>query len=222
MIGTPPPKSAMNAVGKQPSKIGRPSGKEILERRANVLAVTRSIFIEYGYENTTIERVSERSGISKKSVYSWFENKSALMAEVITDIANGARAMLLKDAAIETGNVEEDLFRIGMSLLDIFCSNESLSITRFLSRESHKYPEFRNYVASLGLRDINGVLTSIFERHQDSIIDLGAPILARRFLSAITGDLSTIILYDRTMPGASEREAQAREVSRLFVHGILK
>jgi hypothetical protein len=144
------------------------------------------------------------------------------MEEVITDIANSARAMLLKDAAIETGNIEEDLYRISVSLLEIFCSKESLSVARFLSRESHKYPEFRNYIASLGLRDINGALTGVFERHQDSLIDLDAPVLARRFLNLITGDLTVVIIYDLDIPDASEREAYARDVSRLFVRGILK
>jgi hypothetical protein len=130
--------------------------------------------------------------------------------------------MLLNSISVETGDIEEDLYRIGVSMLEIFCSKEALSVAKFLSRESHKYPEFRDCIASFSSRDINDVLEGVFERHRDSLIDLGAPALARRFLGLITGDLSIIIIYDRDIPDAGERETHAREVSRLLVHGILK
>jgi len=215
----------MNVEGdmiKQSSRIGRPSRGEILNRRKNVLIVTKSIFIDDGYESITIENVSERSGISKKSIYSWFKNKSGLMEEVITDIANNSYAMLLKGVSTNSDNIEDELYHIGISMLDSFYSKEAMSVSRFIFRESHKYPEFMNHIESFASRYIYGMLTDIFERNTESIIDLDARALARRFINLLTGDLSFIIVHGLDIPDLTEREAQAREVSRLFVHGILK
>jgi AcrR family transcriptional regulator len=180
------------------------------------------LFIEEGYESITIERVAERSGVSKKSIYAWFKNKSSLMEEVITDIANNAHDILIKGVLPESGNVEDDLYNIAVSMLESFYSAEAMSVSRFIFRESHKYPEFRNYIESFASRDIYGVLAGIFEKHSDSIISLKPSALAHRFLNFLSGNLSIIIANNLEVPDAAKREAEAREVARLFVHGILK
>jgi len=210
------------APRKQVSRIGRPSRDEIRERKKNVLEITKAIFIEDGYENLTIEAVSERSGISKKSVYSWFTNKSSLMKEVITDIADRTRDIMLKGAAAESRNIDDDLYNIAISILDAFCSKESISLSRFLIRESYKYPEFRQYIMSYALRDLEGILVDIFEKYQGSVTNIDSKALAHRFLNIVTGNLSIIIIHDLDIPNAAERKRQAKEASRIFIHGILK
>lgn len=209
-------------IGRQSSRIGRPTRDEISKRRKNVLDITKSIFIEDGYESITIERVSELSGISKKSIYSWFKNKSSLMEEVITDIANNSHDILAKGIQSKSENIEDDLYNIGISMLNSFYSKEAMSVSRFIFRESHRYPEVRSYIESFASRDIYGVLTDIFEKYQDSTIHIGASALARRFMNLLSGNLSIIINNDLDLPQENERKSEAREVARIFVHGILK
>jgi len=144
------------------------------------------------------------------------------MEEVITSIANNAHETLIKGVLPESSNIEDNLYNIGVSMLESFYSKEAMSVSRFIFRESHKYPEFRNYIESFASRDIYGVLTGIFEKHNDSTIDINASGLAHRFMNLLSGNLSIIINNDLDIPDANEREAEAREVARIFVHGILK
>ena len=51
-------------------------------KRARTLSTAVELFYEHGYENTTLDAVAERMGVTKPFIYAHFSSKSELLAEI--------------------------------------------------------------------------------------------------------------------------------------------
>ena len=61
-------------------------GKRQLQRRASMeklLAAGRSLFVSQGYEQTTVDQVADRAGLTKGAVYFHFDSKEALLLALL-------------------------------------------------------------------------------------------------------------------------------------------
>lgn len=54
------------------------------EREAQLLQVAEEVLVERGYQDTTIEEIAERAGITKPVIYDHFKSKDELLLRVIT------------------------------------------------------------------------------------------------------------------------------------------
>lgn len=64
-------------------------GDDSTDRRAEILAAAEEVFNETGYAETTVDAVAERAGISKGSIYNYFESKEALFKQVFDHVVAG-------------------------------------------------------------------------------------------------------------------------------------
>ena len=53
--------------------------------RQRILKASRRLFKEKGYDNTMIEDVADKAGISKATLYNYFENKESLLVNTMDD-----------------------------------------------------------------------------------------------------------------------------------------
>src|ERR671913_2108517 len=67
-----------------------------------VLAAAEELLKETGYTSITIDRIAERSGVAKASIYRWWPNKAAVFMELYLAIVHQARA------PVDTGTLEGD------------------------------------------------------------------------------------------------------------------
>jgi AcrR family transcriptional regulator len=78
-------------------------------KRARILSAAADLFYENGYENTTLDAVAERLGVSKPFIYAHFDSKSELLATVCSrGITSSLEAMdsVLSMAASPTLRLE--------------------------------------------------------------------------------------------------------------------
>lgn len=54
------------------------------EREAQLISIAEEVLIERGYENTTVDEIAERAGITKPVIYDHFGSKDELIGRVIT------------------------------------------------------------------------------------------------------------------------------------------
>ncbi len=67
-----------------------PNNQEHLaERRQGILVAAGKIFDAHGYAATTMEAVAAEAGISKGSIYNYFENKRDLFVQLFSDVVGG-------------------------------------------------------------------------------------------------------------------------------------
>ena len=74
----------------QPRKQPRQVRAELTRQR--ILTAAAHIFAEYGYAAGTTNRIAERARISIGSLYQYFPNKDAILAELLTRHLDGDRA----------------------------------------------------------------------------------------------------------------------------------
>lgn len=73
-------------------------------RRA-ILDAALAVITERGYEGTSIERIADRAGVGKQTIYRWWPSKGAVVLEALEESVVQITPLPLKD----TGNIMEDL-----------------------------------------------------------------------------------------------------------------
>src|SRR6202165_4548623 len=62
---------------------GRPTREEAVKRDARLLDVATKLFMERGFDGTSIDAVAETAGVSKPTVYARYQDKRDLFVAVL-------------------------------------------------------------------------------------------------------------------------------------------
>lgn len=72
------------------------------QKKQEIVEVAVKLFLEYGYQKTTIADISEASGFSVGSIYNFFGNKGGIMCDLSKSIyRNATENMLLNPESLE-------------------------------------------------------------------------------------------------------------------------
>lgn len=86
------------------------------EKRREIVTVAAELFVELGYEHTSMSAISERVGGSKATLYGYFPSKEDLLRAVLDyDVANAAFLVLHEFPADE--DLRDGLSRLGVQYL---------------------------------------------------------------------------------------------------------
>jgi AcrR family transcriptional regulator len=78
--------------------------KEAEVRREELLVVATDLFIDRGYERTSIERITTEAGVAKGTFYLYFESKQDLLAQIVEAYGDELRKQLVVELASEEGD----------------------------------------------------------------------------------------------------------------------
>ena len=91
---------------------GRKKKGEGLQRRAEILDAAKQLFVEEGYEATTIRRIAAKLGVSSTALYVYFPDKDAILVE----ICNSTFAGLVQGLDDVRRDANDPLDALAMSL----------------------------------------------------------------------------------------------------------
>jgi len=138
-----------DTIKKQPSR-GRP--RDAGKNSAIVNAASR-LFLEKGFDSTSMDEVAKRAGVSKQTVYSHFSSKESLFGESI-------RAAILKyypDLALEkiqTHSLEVDLRAVCENYARLLMSEDAMAMYRLLVAAAPKGPALAKIFWESGPKDM--------------------------------------------------------------------
>jgi TetR/AcrR family transcriptional regulator, mexJK operon transcriptional repressor len=124
---------------------GRPSRADALRLRQRILEVATELFLAKGYGSTTIEAVAARAGISKRTFYHRFDDKSVLFAAVVHGIIEQIRPPA-GVPLIEGATLREVLRRLAGMILRAALSPQAIALHRLVMAESARFPELARAV----------------------------------------------------------------------------
>lgn len=154
-----------------------------LKCRQQILKTSRRLFRENGYDDTMIEEVADKAGISKATLYNYFPGKEDLLIGTLEDLID----MMRKSIREAEGASSYEKIKIAMEFLIVDCipfidlsrrtvylnvcenrtmygkANEIDRIIESLVDEAKEEGFFREDVAS---KDIMDILISIFLNSQ--------------------------------------------------------
>ena len=114
---------------------GRPPN---IGRRDEIIVVAGQLFMQYGFQATTMDRIAANAGISKLTLYNRFRNKDEVFAAVIEQKCEQYIPKRFF-AEFEHGLPQDSLYNIGYGFLSLLTSEEAMNIERILMAEAkHK------------------------------------------------------------------------------------
>lgn len=106
-----------------------------------ILDGARSVFRSHGYDGASMDMIAKTAGVSKGTLYVYFQSKEALFRKLILkDRLNQAESFLA--GAVKEGSLQDQLTKIGRVFLSVMLSPEKLSTIRMVIGATEKFPEF--------------------------------------------------------------------------------
>lgn len=113
-------------------------------KRAAILTAARELFLTDGFDRTSVDAVSARAGVSKRTVYDYFGDKQTLLQAVVADISESLIATVRRTIAgsltgiTDPAQLEDAL--VGFSLriaTDMLGSADYTTLIKLLGGANH-------------------------------------------------------------------------------------
>jgi AcrR family transcriptional regulator len=110
------------------------------EKRAQVLAGAAKVFAADGYEGASMSRIAQEAGVSKGTLYNYFETKAHLFAGYVSRECHSKLEQVFDARQLE-GTPAEVLNGIGNRMVAMMLSPTGLTVYRVVTSEAEKFPE---------------------------------------------------------------------------------
>lgn len=128
-----------------------------------IVYAATEVFLEDGFSETSMDKIVEKAGISKRTLYKYYPSKE----EIFIDVMQMQFGTILENFAphrITSADLENQLRSVGIELLRLANAPGTLSIFRIIAAEAQRFPKLAQ---------------QFFEQSFDQIIDGVATILER-------------------------------------------
>jgi TetR/AcrR family transcriptional regulator of autoinduction and epiphytic fitness len=122
-------------------KVGAVDRDSSLDKEEQILQGAMQEFLKYGYAGTSMDKVAIAAGVSKATVYSYFQDKEGLFKVLIEKLASKKFNLVFGTEPIE-GEPITVLRDLGSKALDLMSKDkEHCAFMRVLIGESGRFPE---------------------------------------------------------------------------------
>lgn len=179
------------------------------------------IFLERGFEQTTTGDIASAVGMSKRTVYAYYDDKAALFKAAVQRAADRYTVPLETFQAVDSDDLEATLTAVARIRIDNVATPNGIRLQRILSAQSYRYPELFRAVTEQATAPAIDFLVDLFSRHRArGEIEVSEPRRAAvAFLSLVVGGPTRIITSGGRLD-KTELEAQVRFTVQLFLNGI--
>jgi AcrR family transcriptional regulator len=190
------------------------NGQKSPEKIEAILAGAMQVFMTQGYAAASMDRIAVAAGVSKPTLYNYFQDKEGLFTALIQQIVLGdSIPKLLGDSRFLQLPLRESLKQLATILLDKFSGDQPLStLFRLLIGESGRFPDLaQTFVRNIELPVLDK-LSQLFANHPD--LKATDPELIARFFQ---GSIMHYVIIQEILHGG---EILPLERDR-FVNGLI-
>jgi TetR/AcrR family transcriptional regulator, mexJK operon transcriptional repressor len=105
-----------------------------------IVEAAREVFMEDGFAEASMDEIVRKAGVSKRTLYNYYASKE----EIFIDVMQRQLGLLYEDFGTDRKRSEalaDQLQRIGIDMLRIANSPETLSLFRITAAEAHRFPK---------------------------------------------------------------------------------
>lgn len=130
-----------------------------------ILEIASAAFLQHGYQGASVNEMSRRSGISKETIYRYFNNKKELFAAVLDRELDAYQRGIA-----ELGNIDHELdirdvlMRVGSMLLKLLLQKRTMALRLLVFNASQRQPEIGQLYNERGPRRAMTALERYFTR----------------------------------------------------------
>lgn len=195
-----------------------PSG----EKRPQILAAARRVFLREHYAGTSMESIAQEAGVSKQTVYNHFGCKEKLFRELVRESTRRLSLTFDLDMKDRDDSPETVLTRIGQQILAIMLNEETMELHRLMHSEGRRAPATANEFYGLGPGRIVAIIAEYLRvQVRARRLELDNPrIASEQFTTMLIGHLRLRrLLGIGPSPGPDERRRYVKSAVRLFLEG---
>ena len=215
-VDAPVPKKTRRGSG------GRPSQEEALRRDARLVEIAAAMFMERGFDATTIDAVAEAANVGKATLYARYRDKAALFAAVFQRQIDRWLSVSASEAPGPDDRVAGVLLAMGRRMAAAALTPEAVAINRIVTAQAIRFPELARMVHREGWQRSNDVVAAVLDHFardgQIAVEDTG--MAADLFLSLVVGRLSRLAMLGIAVePEQVDRRIEA--AVSLFLEGVM-
>lgn len=193
-------------------KPGRPKGTGSVQTMQQILFTAARLFMEQGFEKVSLEGVASACGISKASVYYYFNNKGILFTECLLFVLKIAHDQTKKIIDGE-GKLRDRLLQVAIKHMN----NSNVEFETMMREASSGLSQEQVEQIRTSELAIHLVLANEFQAAMDAgDISQGDPLLISHLFTAMLAvkNRSEIINAEKTV------EQAASEIIEVLWHGL--
>lgn len=107
------------------------------EKRALILTAATALFLELGYDRTSLARIAERSGVSRATLFKQFPTKAALFDAMVTESWSTAD----DEDPPPAGDLVDGLTALGRRYAELLSRPQMTDLFRIVIAELPRFPE---------------------------------------------------------------------------------
>lgn len=166
------------------------------DNRAAILTAAADLFLEHGYDRTSLARVAASAGVSKATLFKQFPTKAELFEATVLVEGGGAAGELDQPPP---GDFQAGLVTLGLAYVEVLSRPRMEALMRTLIAESTRFPELQERTFDFGTLPVLGAVRRYFEAENATggaqVGDLD--IAATQFL----GMIATVVFWPRLVHG---------------------
>lgn len=212
---------AGRTTASEPSPAKRRPGRPTLSNE-QLLDTALDLFLENGFERTSIEAISSAAGMAKRTVYARYGDKTTLFKAALTRAIEEWIVPVEQLQAAETDDFEDTLLAIGRILVANVLRPGGLRLLRLTNAVSGHMPEIGAFNVQKGTEPTLAYLADLFRRRlgPEGISAGDAALAAEAFIDLVPGGPANasargVVLDEEAV------ERHTRYCVGLFVHGLL-
>lgn len=202
-----------------PGSGGRPSAADAALLGDRIVEAASKLFLRDGYAMTSIEAIATAAGVSKRTFYARFDDKSAVFLAVVRVLI---RTWLsgFDESVNDAETLEDALISAGRKMLDVALTSRALALHALITAEAMRLPELADALrkggANIGVTRVAALLLI----HKPHLTAEQANFAAEQFQSMVVSAPQRRALGLGPKLDASARDRWCRSSVSLLLHGL--
>jgi len=139
-----------------------------LARPAEILDAALKVFAEKGYAGARMEDIAKRAGVTKGTIYLYFDGKEAVFKTLVRD-SIGATLGHVTDSARAFQGSAKDLIRFALTAMgQLLTTSDRVVLPKIIIAESGNFPELARFYRDEIIEKGMSLLTGFLERGIES------------------------------------------------------
>ncbi len=193
----------------------RPSHRRRLSKRPNaqakhrqILDSARALFLERGFDTTSVDAIARHAGVSKATLYAHFDDKDDLLLALVDDECRRFGPQALWQPTEGPIDLKKGLLAIARTFVGAFLDKNGLAMHRLIMSCASRYPRVGEAFMKAGPDRCDAEVAAFLRAAQvEGLVNISDfNLAATQFLSLIQGKL--ILKWALSMRPPSEIECQ--------------
>lgn len=179
------------------------------------------LFLEHGYEGTSMDAIAAAAGTTKASLYARFPSKEAVFGSVLGWAIQRSDWPMPEPDPPDLDDLEGALTAIASSAMRRATDPAMVKLGRIATAQAARFPDIARRTHAVAFWPRQQLVTELLKRHAEAgaIVADDPEILAEHFLAMVAGMPARLASFG-IVPDPSSQERRLQIAVQLFLRGL--